>query len=73
MVWIKFFISAALIVLAATQLAKYGDIIAIRTRLGGMFIGILLPQQPHPAEVLTSISSQTRALPILPRKPAVPI
>ena len=42
MIWIKFVLSAAAIVLTATQLAKYGDVIAIRTRLGGMFIGVLL-------------------------------
>ncbi|RPJ51314.1 MAG: sodium:calcium antiporter, partial [Chloroflexi bacterium] len=40
MMWVGFIFSAAVIVIAATQLAKYGDIIAIRTRLGGMFIGI---------------------------------
>ena len=40
MVWVTFLISAALIVFAATQLAKYGDVIAIRTRLGGMFVGV---------------------------------
>jgi cation:H+ antiporter len=42
MVWVKFIFSAVVIVLAANQLAKYGDIIAVRTKLGGMFIGILL-------------------------------
>ena len=42
MVWVQFLISAILIVLAAYFLAKYGDVIAIRTKLGGMFIGILL-------------------------------
>ena len=42
MVWIIFLLTSVLIVLAATQLAKYGDIIAIRTRLSGMFIGVLL-------------------------------
>ena len=42
MIWFQFAASAVLIVLAATQLAKYGDVIAIRTRLGGMFIGVLL-------------------------------
>ena len=41
MIWIKFAFSAALIVLTATQLAKYGDVIAVRTRLGGMFVGVL--------------------------------
>lgn len=42
MVWIQFILSAAVIVGAAYFLAKYGDVIAIRTGLGGMFIGILL-------------------------------
>ncbi len=42
MIWVQFAVSAALIAFAATQLAKYGDVIAIRTRLGGMFIGVLL-------------------------------
>ena len=66
MIWIKFFISAALIVLAATQLAKYGDIIAIRTRLGGMFIGILLlAAATSLPEVLTSISSLNQGSPNL--------
>lgn len=58
MVWIKFFLTAVLIVFAATQLAKYGDIIAIRTHLGGMFIGVLLlAGATSLPEVLTSISS----------------
>jgi len=58
MVWVKFIITAALIVLAATQLAKYGDVIAIRTRLSGMFIGVLLlAGATSLPEVLTSISS----------------
>ena len=38
-IWLQFLISAALIVLAATQLAKYGGVIAIPTGLGGMFVG----------------------------------
>ena len=42
MIWFQFAVSALLIAFAATQLAKYGDVIAIRTRLGGMFIGVLL-------------------------------
>lgn len=42
MVWIQFIISAALIVFAATKLAEYGDVIAVRTRMSGMFIGALL-------------------------------
>ncbi len=42
MVWFQFILSAAVIVVAAYFLAKYGDVIAIRTGLGGMFVGILL-------------------------------
>jgi cation:H+ antiporter len=42
MVWIAFLLSSALIVFIAVQLAKFGDILAVPTRLGGMFIGILL-------------------------------
>jgi cation:H+ antiporter len=42
MVWIQFTASSILLVLAAMQLAKYGDIIAVRTKLGGLFVGTLL-------------------------------
>ena len=41
-VWVTFVVAAALIVVSAMQLAKYGDVIAARTKLGGMFIGVLL-------------------------------
>jgi Ca2+/Na+ antiporter len=59
MPWIIFtIISAAVITVAAMQLAKYGDVIAIRTRLGGMFIGlILLAGVTSLPELLTSINS----------------
>ncbi len=42
MIWLTFILSAALVVFAATRLAEYGDVIAVRTRLSGMFIGTLL-------------------------------
>jgi len=65
-VWIQFFGSAALIVFAASQLAKYGDVIAIRTRLGGMFIGVLLlAGATSLPEVLTTISSLSQGEPNL--------
>ncbi len=58
MIWVQFLLSSLVIVLAATQLAKYGDVIAIRTRLGGMFIGILLlAGATSLPEVLTSVNS----------------
>lgn len=42
MTWIVFLLSSAAVVAAAVKLAAYGDVIAVRTRLGGMFIGTLL-------------------------------
>jgi len=66
MIWVTFLISAALIVFAATQLTKYGDVIAIRTRLGGMFIGVLLlAGATSLPEVLTTISSLSQGVPNL--------
>lgn len=58
MVWILFLVSAALIVFAANKLAAYGDVIAERTRLGGMFVGVLLlAGATSLPEVLTSLSA----------------
>jgi len=66
MVWVTFVISAALIVFAANQLAKYGDVIAIRTRMGGMFIGVLLlAGATSLPELLTTISSLAQGVPNL--------
>ena len=66
MSWLKFIIAAVIIVITATQLAKYGDIIAIRTRLGGMLIGLLLlAGATSLPEVLTSISSLNQGAPNL--------
>ena len=66
MAWVIFLTTAALIVLAATQLAKYGDIIATRTKMGGMFIGLLLlAGATSLPEVLTSISSLQQNAPNL--------
>lgn len=58
MPWVIFIASAAVITIAATQLAKYGDVIALRTGLGGMFVGVLLMAGATSLpELLTSISS----------------
>lgn len=66
MIWVQFIFSAAVIVFAATRLAKYGDIIAVRTRLGGMFIGLLLlAGATSLPEVLTTISSMNQGVPNL--------
>lgn len=42
MIWLQFSLSAAGLVYTAIKLAEYGDVIAVRTRLSGMFIGTLL-------------------------------
>lgn len=57
-VWVTFGLSAVFIVLAAMQLAKYGDVLAARTGAGGMFIGILLlAGATSLPEILTAINS----------------
>lgn len=66
MSWLGFFLSSALIVFAAMELAKYGDAIAIRTRLGGMFVGVLLMAGATSLpEVLTTINSLSQGVPNL--------
>lgn len=58
MVWVKFVLAAIVIVVSANYLAKYGNVIAVRTRMGGMFIGILLlAAATSLPELLTSLSS----------------
>lgn len=66
MVWLTFVVSAAVIVAAATRLAKYGDVIAVRTRLGGMFIGaILLASATSLPELITAFNSLRQNVPNL--------
>ncbi len=66
MIWVRFGISALLVVLAAVQLAKYGDVIAVRTRLGGLMIGtILLATATSLPELLTAINAIREGAPSL--------
>jgi cation:H+ antiporter len=66
MPWLIFLISSAVIVLAAIWMAKYGDVIAVRTGLGGMFIGlVLLAAATSLPELLTSIVAMREGLPNL--------
>ncbi len=52
--------------LAAIKLAEYGDIIAVRTRLGGMFVGaLLLAGATSLPELATAISSIQQTVPNL--------
>jgi cation:H+ antiporter len=66
MPWLIFVITAGVIVFAATKLAKYGDVIAIRTKLGGMFVGtLLLAGVTSLPEVLTTVSALFKGAPDL--------
>ncbi len=66
MAWIIFVASSTVLVLAAVKLAQYGDVIAVRTRLGGMFIGVLLlAGATSLPELLTTISSFGQGVPEL--------
>jgi cation:H+ antiporter len=57
-VWLIFIASSTVLVIAATKMAQYGDVIAVRTRLGGMFIGVLLlAGATSLPELLTTINS----------------
>ncbi|NLG29184.1 MAG: sodium:calcium antiporter [Chloroflexi bacterium] len=66
MTWLKLLFSAGLVVVAAIKLAEYGDVIGIRTRLGGMFVGtLLLAGATSLPELLASITSLDQAVPNL--------
>ncbi len=66
MIWLQFVGSAVFTVLAAMKLAEYGDVIALRTRLGGLFIGtLLLAMATSLPELLTTINSINLAVPDL--------
>ncbi len=66
MVWLVFLASSIALVVAAIKLAQYGDVIAVRTRLGGMFIGVLLlAGATSLPEMLTMINSFRQDVPAL--------
>ena len=66
MVWVQFIAASTILVFTAMQLAKYGDIIAIRTKLGGMFVGtLLLAGATSLPELLTTINSLNQDVPNL--------
>ena len=66
MVWLIFTASSAFLVLAAVKLADYGDVISVRTRLGGMFVGtLLLAGATSLPELLTTINSLDQNVPDL--------
>lgn len=60
MVWVQLVICLAIIIVAGTRLAKYGDLIAEKTGLGRVWIGVvLLATVTSLPELATGISSVT--------------
>jgi cation:H+ antiporter len=56
--WLVFLISAAIVVVVADRLAKYGDVIAVRTNLGGLLMGtIFMAAATSLPEFMTAISA----------------
>ncbi len=66
MIWLQLALSSALLVFAAIKLAEYGDVIGVRTGLGGMFVGmLLLAGATSLPELLSSLTSLDQAVPNL--------
>lgn len=64
--WLIFLVTSAVVVYAAFKLAEYGDVIAVRTRMGGLLVGtILLAGATSLPELVASISSFSLGLPDL--------
>ena len=58
LVWLKFLLCFVIILVAGTKLARYGDVIAEKTGLGGIWIGlVLLATVTSAPEVVTGVSS----------------
>jgi cation:H+ antiporter len=58
LIWLQYLVCLAIILFAGTKLARYGDAIAEKTGLGGLWIGlILLAAITSVPELVTSISS----------------
>jgi len=66
MIWLEFVLSAAIIVFAAIKLAEYGDAISVRTKLGGLFIGVIfMAAATSLPELLTTVNSINQGIPDL--------
>jgi len=58
LVWLKFLTCLVIILFAGTKLARYGDVIAEKTGLGGIWIGlVLLAAITSVPELVTGVSS----------------
>jgi cation:H+ antiporter len=66
MIWLQFLLAAAVVIFTANKLAQYGDIIAVRTGLGGLVIGtVLMASATSLPELTGSIASFRSGLPDL--------
>lgn len=64
--WIIFLVSSAVVVVVAYKLAEYGDVIAVRTNLGGLIVGtIFLAGATSLPELIASISAFSAGVPDL--------
>src|SRR5690606_887455 len=64
--WLIFIVTSAVMVYAAIKLAEYGDIIAVRTGLGGLIVGtVLLAGSTSLPEIITSFTSFRLGVPDL--------
>jgi len=58
LIWFKFLLCLVIILFAGTKLARYGDVIARKTGLGGIWIGlVLLAAITSAPELVTGVSS----------------
>ncbi|MDX1615311.1 MAG: hypothetical protein R3300_13435 [Candidatus Promineifilaceae bacterium] len=56
--WLVFVVSALIVVYAALKLAEFGDVIAVRTNLGGLIVGtIFLAAATSLPELIASVSA----------------
>lgn len=66
MIWLIFFSCALIVVVSATRLASYGDVIALRTGIGRLFIGtLLLATATSLPELLTAVNAIAQGEPNL--------
>ena len=66
MVWLQFIGASVALVIVANKLAEYADVISIRTRLGGVFVGtLLMAGATSLPEFLTILSSLGQGAPNL--------
>jgi len=64
--WVQFALSAAVIAFVAFKMTQYADVIAVRTRLGGMFVGtLLLAAGTSAPEIITNASAVRLGVPNL--------